>query len=114
MIAARTAGCRELALMFARAAATELGRMIGAGLQAGIEGDQRVQAPLRVPAPVTADEPTKLALRVQVRDPVALELRDHVLQHELPLLQAAQHDLVHVRISYEPRDDLIQVPVLHA
>src|SRR5690606_11952429 len=53
-------------------------------------------------------------LRVQIRNPVALELRDHVLQHQLPLLQAAEHDLIDIRIEREPRDDLIQVLVLYA
>jgi hypothetical protein len=39
-------------------------------------------------------------------------LGDHVLDHELSLLQAAQHDLIHMGIHDQPGDDLIQVLML--
>ena len=51
---------------------------------------------------------------VQVGNPGALELRDHVFEHELPLLEAAQHDLIDVRVVGQSRDDLIQILVLNA
>jgi len=51
---------------------------------------------------------------VQIRNPSALELSDHVFQHQLPLLQSAKHDLIHVRIVNEPGNDLIQILMLYS
>ena len=50
---------------------------------------------------------------IQIRNPSALELSDHVFQHELSLLEALEHDLVHVRIVDESGDDLIEVLMLY-
>lgn len=52
-------------------------------------------------------------LGVEIRYPGALQLGDHVLEHELPLLQAAEHDLIHMRIVCKPRDYLVQILVLY-
>lgn len=50
---------------------------------------------------------------VQVGDSRTLELRDHVLEHELALLEPSKHDLIHMGILYEPGDYLIQILVLY-
>ena len=58
--------------------------------------------------------PTWLRLGVQVRNPGTLQVRDHVLDHELALLQAPQHDLVDIGIGRQPGDYLVQVLVLYS
>src|SRR3970040_1553260 len=63
-------------------------------------------------APMSAIRSKGAPSGVQVRDPGALELSDHVLEHQLAFLQALQHELIHVGIVDEPGDDLIEVPVL--
>lgn len=50
---------------------------------------------------------------VQIRDSRTLELCDHVLEHELALLEAPEHDLIHMGILYKPGDYLIQILVLY-
>jgi hypothetical protein len=57
-----------------------------------------------------------LALRsgVEIGNPGTLELRDHVLQHQLSLLEAAEHDLIHLRVDCKPSDDHIQILMLNA
>ena len=50
---------------------------------------------------------------VQVGDPVTFELRDHVLEHELSLLETLQHDLVDGGIDCKLGDDAIQIPMLN-
>ena len=51
---------------------------------------------------------------VQVRNSRTLELCDHVLEHELALFQAPEHDLIHMGILYKPGDYLIQILVLYS
>ena len=50
---------------------------------------------------------------VQIWNPRALELGDHVLEHELALLEAPEHDLIHMGILYKPGNYLIQILVLY-
>ena len=65
-------------------------------------------------APMSAIKSKGAPLGVQVRNARALELRDHVLEHQFALLEPLQHELVYVRVRHQPRDDLIEVPMLHA
>jgi hypothetical protein len=51
---------------------------------------------------------------VEIGDSGTLKLRDHVLEHELALLEPTEHDLIHVWIDHEPADSLIQVLMLNA
>src|SRR5918993_6133627 len=66
-----------------------------------------------VVAPMSAIKSTAAPSGVQVRDPRALELRDHVFEHQLALLEPLQHELIHVWIANEPGDDLVEVSVLY-
>src|SRR5688572_9753685 len=65
-----------------------------------------------VVAPMSAIRST-CTLGVQVRDPGAFELSDHVLEHQLAFFGTLQHQLIHVGIGHEPGDDLIQVSMLY-
>src|SRR5262245_24555812 len=67
-----------------------------------------------VVAPMSAIKSTGRSSGVEVRDPGALELSDHVLEHQLAFLEPLEHELIDVRISHEPGDDLIQVPMLYS
>ena len=51
---------------------------------------------------------------VQIRNSRTFELCDHVLEHELALLQSSEHDLIHMGILYKPGDYLIQILVLYS
>ena len=51
---------------------------------------------------------------VQIGNAVTLELHDHVLQHQLSLLETFQHDLIHFRIVRKLGNDTIQIPMFDA
>src|SRR5262245_30655204 len=50
--------------------------------------------------------------RVEVRDQLALEPHDLVLEHQLALLEAPQLQLVDVDVEREPADHVVEVAVL--
>src|SRR6185312_16637385 len=51
---------------------------------------------------------------VQVRDQLALEASDLVLQHELAFLEALQLQLVGMDVERQSGDDIVQVAMLNA
>ena len=52
--------------------------------------------------------------RVQVRNQLALEPGDLVLEHQLALLQALELQLVGLEVERQARDDLVEVAVRDA
>src|SRR5687767_14686913 len=52
--------------------------------------------------------------RVEVRDQLALEAGDLVLEHELALLEALDLQLIGLEIERQPGDDLVEVPMSDA
>src|SRR5437660_551265 len=51
---------------------------------------------------------------IEIRDQLALQARDLVLEHELALLQALQLQLIDVQIERQARDDLVEITMLDA
>jgi len=53
-------------------------------------------------------------LRIQIRNKLALEPLDQILEHQPAFLEAPQHDVIDLRVLAEVIDDVIQIPVLDA
>src|ERR1700720_1597884 len=51
---------------------------------------------------------------VEIRDQLALQARDLILEHELALLQALHLQLIHVQIERQTGDDLIEITMFDA
>jgi hypothetical protein len=77
-------------------------------------GKRRRARPHDPPPADRAGRATRATSSVQVRNPRALELSDHVLEQQFSPLQSPEHDLIDVRVVNEPRDHLIQVSMLDA
>ena len=53
-------------------------------------------------------------LRVQIRNQLTLKRRDHVLDQEFALFQAANAQLIHHRIMLQPIDQVVEISMADA